>query len=367
MKLLYITNGVHGSGGLERVLAVKSSYLVEQFNYEITILTLNSEGEELFYDFNSKIEFYNVNAIGYAISYLRSYRKGINSAIHKIKPDVISVCDDGLKGMLFPIFFGKSIPVVYERHVSKQIALKAEQLAWFIKLRAKVIFKLMHIGGSQFNKFVVLTKGNLQEWNLENLMVIPNPLPFSVAGKSLLDNKSVLAVGKQGYQKSYDRLLQIWAIVSIKYPDWKLEIYGTKQHDNELEKMSRELGVNNSVSFFNPIKDIQEKYKAASIYVMSSRFEGFGMVLIEAMSFGVPCISFNCPHGPADIIKDGEDGYLIENGSIEGFANALIQLIENNQLRITMGTVAKENVTRYDPVKIIPLWDKLFRNLVNKQ
>ena len=97
---------------------------------------------------------------------------------------------------------------------------------------------------------------------------------------------------------------------------------------------------------------------------MSSRFEGFGMVLIEAMSFGVPCISFDCPYGPADIIKEGEDGFLIKNDNIEGFSNKIIQLIENENLRKEMGLKAKKNIQRFYPETILKQWDELFKSLI---
>jgi glycosyltransferase involved in cell wall biosynthesis len=125
------------------------------------------------------------------------------------------------------------------------------------------------------------------------------------------------------------------------------------------------LGICEKISFYPPTQEIESKYLEASIYVMSSRFEGFGMVLIEAMACGVPCISFDCPHGPADIITDGVDGILVENGDVAGLANALIRLIENEELRKKMGTAAKGNVMRFLPETILPQWDTLFKELIH--
>lgn len=364
MKLLYITNGTSGSGGLERVLAVKASYLADKLNYKVFIITLNDADHKQFYEFSSKITFHDIKVDGNVLNYIVKYRIGIKNSIKAIKPDVISVCDDGLKGMLFSLIFGNNIPVIYERHVSKKIGIKKEVQSVFGKIKSNILFSLMSYGGSKFDKFVVLTKGNLEEWKLKNLMVIPNPLPFNTNKKSTLKNKKVLVVGKQSYQKSYDRLLQIWALISQKFPDWNLEVYGKLNQSLGLEKIAIELKLTESVSFFPPIKNINEKYKEASIYVMTSRFEGFGMVLIEAMGYGVPCISFDCPHGPADIIKNGEDGFLIENDNIEDFVKAISQLITDEELRCKMGTRAKDNVKRYAPNKIVPMWDELFKSLV---
>ena len=128
--------------------------------------------------------------------------------------------------------------------------------------------------------------------------------------------------------------------------------------------MAHQYKIQNTVHFFNPVSNIQEKYQDASIYVLTSRSEGFGMVLIEAMVCGVPCIAFDCPSGPKDIISNHKDGILVENGNIEGFAKALIELIENKERRKQMGALAKENVTRYLPENVMPLWDELFKELV---
>src|SRR5690606_404823 len=117
------------------------------------------------------------------------------------------------------------------------------------------------------------------------------------------------------------------------------------------------------VSFFEPVKNIEEKYLGSSVFAFSSRFEGFGMVLIEAMACGVPCVSFDCPCGPADIIRDGEDGFLVENGDVDGFTKRLLELIEDESLRVEMGRKAKQNVRRYLPEVIVPEWDVLFKSM----
>jgi len=363
MKLLYITNAIHGSGGLERVLSVKASYLAEHFEYNIHILTLNSRHNQPFYKFNSSIIFHDVEVGGNPFSYLLKYKKGIRKVIKEINPDVISVCDDGLKGLLFPIFFGKKIPVIYERHVSKQIEFRANNISLVDKLKLKFKFLLMNFGGKRFHKFVVLTEGNLKEWNFNNLMVIPNPLPFDSHEKSELINKKIIVVGKQSYQKGYDRLLDIWNLVHEKFPNWELEIYGKLDSTLELEKKCKNLNLKNSVNFLPPVKNIQEKYKEASMYLMTSRFEGFGMVLIEAMSYGVPCISFDCPHGPADIINNGKDGFLVSNGDLNGFAEKLVLLMEDTKLRKSMGKLARENVNRFNVKFVVKQWDDLFQSL----
>lgn len=366
IKLLYITNGINGAGGLERVLSIKASFLVEKHEYDVTILTLNENEIHPFYEFSSKIKFVSIRVSGNLVNYVISYVRGIQQEVDKIKPDVICVCDDGLKAFFIPQFLKTNASIIYERHVSKEIEMN-ENFNLLKKISVKIKWMLMNWLAPYFSRFIVLTNGNVNEWkSLKNIQVIPNPLSFYPEQFSTLQNKKVIAVGKHGYQKGYDRLLPAWQRVVVKYPDWHLEIYGTIAPEMKLAAQSQELNIENSVHFYPPEKDIQSKYLDATLYVMPSRFEGFGMVLIEAMACGLPCVSFDCPHGPANIISHLEDGFLIENGNCIKMAEAITDLIENENLRIEMGKKAKVNVKRFLPENIIENWDVLFKKLLLK-
>lgn len=366
-KLLYITNQICGPGGLERVLSIKASYLADTLGYDVHILTLNQNKQDLFYTFSEKLQYHDVTAIGNPISYFYKYISGIKKVVKTVSPDIILVCDDGLKGLFLPLLLGKPCPMIYERHVSKNIELQNENASFFNKMIAKVKFKLMDLGAFMFDRFIVLTKGNQNEWRIQNMEVIPNPLSFYPKEDNLskLSNKKVLAVGKQSYQKGYDRLLKSWKQVVQNHPEWHLDIYGTIDKNQKLDLLANTLEITANVHFHQPKKNIAEAYQEASIYVMSSRYEGFGMVLTEAMSYGVPCISFDCPYGPSDIIKQQEDGLLIENGNIDGLAQAITTLIDNDQTRMQMGRKARANVKRYDITSIALQWDHLFKTLLS--
>lgn len=363
MKLLYLTNAIHGSGGLERVLSIKASYLVDVLGYEVAIMTLNSKDKQLFYEFSSKIKVYDIAVKGSTLSYIQQYSKGILRLVDAIKPHIVIVCDDGLKGFFVPFLLRKSIRIVYERHVSKEIEMH-QNFTVLKKYQIKAKWLLMKFLAQNFDAFVVLTAGNKNEWTgLKNIKVISNPLSFYPKAFSSLENRKVIAVGKQSYQKGYDLLLKAWRKVIDRHPDWHLEIYGKKAPALALEETVVDLAINSQVSFYDPEKNIEHKYLNASIYVMSSRYEGFGMVLIEAMACGVPCVAFDCPYGPSDIIKDTRDGFLVEPQNYKDLAVKIITLIENENLRKEMGLKAKENVMRYLPVDILKEWDALFKEL----
>lgn len=358
MKLLYITNGINGPGGLERVLSIKASQLAEQYDYEVSILVLNNSHLNPFYGFSPKIRFYSVEMSGNLISGFLNYKKGIQKIVEEVQPDMISVCDDGLKGFYVPSFLNTKAKIIYERHASVNLNAGAG-------IKGKLIRMLMHRQISKFDRFVVLTNGNLKEWNQPNVMVIPNPLGFQSEQSAELENKKIIAVGSHSCNKGYDLLIRVWKIIQNQKPDWVLNIYGKIDPDRTFVKMSEKEGLKN-IFFKSPIKDIRSAYLDASILVMSSRSEGFGMVLTEAMACGLPCVAFDCPSGPADIIKEGEDGFLIPVENTSQMADRLLQLIEDKTLRKQMGKSAKQNVKRFSADEILKRWDELFKELLNK-
>jgi len=359
LKLLYITNGITGAGGLERVLSVKASMLAEDFGYNVHILSLNEKGKVSFFEFSPKVYRHSFSVAGSVFQYAKSYTKGIQQKIKEIQPDIISVCDDALKGFFLPIVIRSDAKWIYESHAS----ILLSNQGYGVSLHQRFQHLLKQFLGRRFSKIVLLTDRNRKEWTLPQLEVIPNPLPFQTENVSTLQNKQVIAVGSYSYNKGYDLLLKIWAQIERGFPDWELNVYGRSTYENlseEAERMNL-----SSVHFFPPDPDIQEKYKESSVFVLPSRSEGFGMVLIEAMSCGLPVVSFDCPHGPGDIITDGQDGYLIENGHIEAFADKLSQLMQNPDLRQKMGNEARETSKKYLPEKIASQWDRLFKFLLS--
>ena len=355
IKLLYITNGISGSGGLERVLSVKCSLLAEDYRYEVTILTLNEPNPRPFYPISGKVHFFNLPFSGNKEVISGAYFRRLGEVVNRLKPDVISVCDDGLKGFLIPRLIKPSVPIIYERHASVNLNTNK----WFGGLLRTVMRAL----GKSFDRFVVLTPSNIPEWGMANVIAIPNPLPFSPKRLSTQENKKVVAVGSLNYNKGYDLLLRAWSIVERNNPDWSLDIYGKDNAGGEYQKLSETLFLS-SVRFHEPIASIQEAYSDASIHVLPSRSEGFGMVIIEAMSCGLPSVSFDCPSGPRDIITDGRDGFLVEAENYSLLADKLSGLMNDPEKRILMGQEALKKAALYAPSRIVSLWDILFQNLI---
>ena len=192
MKLLYITNGINGSGGLERVLSIKASYVADALGYEVHILVLNNTDQNRFYFFSEKIQFHSIDVGGNTISYFLSYKKGIQKIVDQINPKIILVCDDGLKGFFLPTIIKSNAKWIYERHASQELNRQAG-------LKGKFSTKLMRHHASKFHRFVVLTNANKTEWTSANVEVIPNPLSFYPKESSALDSKRFIVVGSHSY------------------------------------------------------------------------------------------------------------------------------------------------------------------------
>ncbi len=358
MKILYITNGITGSGGLERVLSVKASLLTDDFGYEVHLLSLNEIGKEPFFSFSDKVLHHSISVTGNPLHYFLQYKKGIQKVVDDIKPDLISVCDDALKGFFLPQIINTTAKWIYESHAS----LLLEDKGSGIPFAKKMQHRLKHYLGNTFSKVILLTEGNRKEWQLNNFLVIPNPAPFETKEFSTLKNKRIIAVGSYSYNKGYDLLLKIWEQIEEDFPGWELNVYGRETQKN-LQHIAENLHLEN-IHFYDPVADIGAKYLDSSIMVLPSRSEGFGMVLIEAMTFGLPVISFDCPNGPKDIVTDGKDGFLVQNGNTYEFAEKLKSLMSRENLRQDMGKKATENVQRFSAIRIVEQWDALFRSLI---
>ena len=216
----------------------------------------------------------------------------------------------------------------------------------------------------KYDKFIVLTEEDKPDWGqLNNIQVIPNANTFETEQFSLLEKKVVLAAGRYGYQKNFEDLIHAWHIVHSNNPDWILNIRG--QGLDNLQPLIDSLSLNSSISIGHS-NDMLKECLNSSIFALSSRYEGLPMVILETQACGLPTVSYTCKCGPRDIITDGENGFLVDTGDINGLAQNIIRLIEDESLRKKMGESAKMNSKRFSENVIMKKWDDLFSSLVGK-
>jgi Glycosyltransferase len=204
----------------------------------------------------------------------------------------------------------------------------------------------------RYDRFVVLTEEDKEFWGpLHNIRVIPNPRTFTFDAPATLDNHQVLAVGRYSYQKGFDILLDAWR--KMDTTGWNLRIAGSGD----------DLGPLPGNVILGPSTDIKEEYQKSAFLVMSSRYEGLPMVLLEAQAAGLPAVAFTCKCGPRDVITDGENGFLVPEGDVDGLATGMRRLMDDPGLRRSMGAAAYSNSDKYDKERIMSLWENLFQEL----
>ena len=213
---------------------------------------------------------------------------------------------------------------------------------------------------------VALTDGDAENWKKINPRVCVIPDLVHLNNDCIFSDcqsKSAIFVGRFSAQKDFSSLLKIWMVVHSRHKDWKLHIYGGYgEHKNFFLNEINRLNIN--IEVHDPTANIFDRYKENSILLLTSVFEPFGLVLPEAMSCGLPVVAFDCPYGPAEIITDGVDGYLVKNRNIEDFADKICHLIENPELRQQMGRAGVKSSSRYEGSHIMPMWKAIFNNLV---
>jgi glycosyltransferase involved in cell wall biosynthesis len=192
---------------------------------------------------------------------------------------------------------------------------------------------------------------------------IPNALPPMMGDVSPLTAPVVLAAGRLTRQKGFDLLIDAFALVAPERPDWSVRIYGAGPKQGKLTRQVQQRGLSDDVLLMGSSRHLGVEMSRASVFALSSRFEGFGMVIIEAMSKGLPVVSFDCPRGPAEIITHGHDGLLVPDGDVEAFAAALLRLTGDPELRIRMASAARVTAARYDIDAVGRQWDVLLGEL----
>ena len=379
IKLAYCIPGLYASGGMERVLTLKANYLAEKLGYDVTIILTEEKGRKLHYELSPLIKVINLdlnfdrigggNLAIRLYNYFRRqqlYKKRLRKTLYELRPDIT------ISTLRREINFITSIRdgsrKIGEFHFSRDNYRNFNDIkasASIRRMAARMLMKQLLGILKKLEKFVVLTNEDREKWvELNNVICIHNPSTFRATRTSSCEAKRILAIGRYTYQKGFDLLLPAWKKVSEKHPDWQLVIHGDGERTG-YQKQADELGLSHDTCRLESnTAQVAEEMAESSIFVLSSRYEGMPMVLGEAMTCGIPPVSFTCPCGPRDIITDGEDGVLVENGNTDQLAEKLNFLIENENIRKQMGEKAVMNVRRFNLENIMQKWDELFNSIL---
>lgn len=361
MKILIYINCL-GLGGAERVMTIISNHLVKR-GHDIHIIASTYTNAD--YYINPKVNIHIIPRPVPAESGpddYEEYRKVIRKEVIAINPDVmIGTIHLGYYN-LWLATKGLGIPIVASDHNNSRMntkSLRIHDVRYYFYDYADVTTVLTQ------NDF------NYMKDYLHNMKVIHNPLSFPILEEDVQKEKTILCCGRLNVWeiKGMDLMIKIWAMIADKYPDWKLQIAGDGKEDNleYLTGLVKTEGIEDSVEFLGFRTDIQDVMRRSSIFVLSSREEGFPCVLTEAMSQGCTPVSFEIYGNIREIITDGYDGYLIPDGNIEMFAQRLEELINNEETRKKFRENARISLRRFEPEKIVDQWEEMLTDVVNKK
>lgn len=380
MRIVYVTETMVSSGGTEKMLSEKASYLVDVFGYDVTIISCTQIAEQA----NTFPLSQNVKQINLAIPYYRQYHYGypkrllvkwetnqalkeqLTRIIQKIDPDIVIGVARFAADIVTTIKCrAKKIIECHEARPFIMADIEGNR-PLISRLYTNLILKKRYFRMIERHADVVvtLTEGDSHLWKkARHLEVIPNFSTMAVSRMADYKNKRVIAVGRLSAEKGYDRLLKIWKRVSPQHQDWSLEFFGDGKLHHMLTNMIHDLQLLN-VTINPPTPHISEEYSKSAICVMTSHFEGFPLVLLEAIRHGLPCIAFDCPFGPASIIKDGICGYLIEENSIEQYAQKLSLLMDQEDIWKSLSKEAIKRGEDFSVETVMNRWRQLFEDLV---
>ncbi|MCF8273427.1 MAG: glycosyltransferase family 4 protein [Flavobacteriaceae bacterium] len=376
MKIAYCIGSLAKPGGTERVLASKVNYMVDKLGFEIHILIIDQKGAPLCYEFSSKIHIHDMNTSSLqkgkiipGVSYLKNVfkiRKLYHNKLKNIKPDIIVAVERGYHDFVIP-YINPTIPKIREFHFSKgAVRLRANIMTPFTaKIRYKILYAILYKQFKKYDKLVLLTKGDqISEDYGSNTVVIENMLEFYPENFSSLTEKKVISIGSMNDdRKGFHKQILLWKHIKTIFPNWTLNIYGDGIKFKEYKKLIEKENLQDVVILHGRSNEIPKKLNESSIFIMTSEAEGLPMVLIEAMSAGLPCVSYDCPTGPSDIITNEKDGYLVDLNDEITFIKRLKTLMKNEDLRKSMGLQAREKAKNYLPENIMPKWQTLFEEL----
>ncbi len=368
MRVVYLYPALAIWGGVERILVDKMNYLVRHEGYEVFLITSDQGQHKIPYELDEYVHVidldirfhtrFKLRLLRRLIEYRRLsslYFNRLQGQLMFIRPDIL-VCTTS-QNMRPLLKIRGDIPLVVESHIN---FMHPDTLLHKIQMGVNNYW----IGKAE--AIVTLTNDDAEDWRKvsNHVHVIPNLVHLNDTNQySDCTAKRVLFVGRFEEQKRIGELFRIWQLVHPKFSDWKLDLYGDGSLWEEYKREADALNIN--IEIHKPTAQIMDVYRNSSVFVMTSLYEPFGLVIPEAMSCGLPVVSYDSPYGPAGIISDGEDGFLIPMHDIQAFANRLCQLMGDEELRKEMGKRAIVSSQRFSADKIMPMWKELFEKLTS--
>lgn len=344
---MFVINSLTPKSGIERVACLLANLFNEKLDCQVKIVNRETIKDNVAFYLNDNVQVETISG-GYI-----DFFKGLNTSIKTYNPDTIIIHNMGRLSLLCSMLKKtEKTKLISLEHVAFDVRPK------WVKILSKILYK-------KIDKVITLTNQDKKSYVKfhKNIEQINNISPFdvnSVLPNYSIDSKTIISIGRLTYQKNFQSLLETWEIVLKQNQDWKLQIFGLGEDEENLKNLISERKITN-VYLMGQTSDVQSVYQSAAFYVMSSRFEGLPMVLIEAQSFGLPIISYDCPHGPAEIIDDNKTGFLVEDQNTLKLAESMLKLMSSASLREVFSNNARVHAKNYSEDVILHDWLKVIK------
>lgn len=375
MKIVFIYRHFTATGGVERILIDKANYLVHQ-GHTVAIVTFEQGQHPFAFGLDEKIEHYELDCRRFTLYkypiYLRVVKlwqmnrrfiRRWNAYVQKSKPDLVVATTNSGDFLREILTARDKANIVVESHTAFIYDMGSKSL-----IRKLWLKRYIHIV-KRSKMIISLTQGDSQFWieqGAKHVIVLPNPLtlyPDIINDVEKIPCRIIFA-GRFDKVKRIDLLVSAFSLVIEKYPEWFIDIYGEGEEREHIERFIATKHMEKHIKIQNPTRDIYTEYMKSQFLVLCSKYEGFGLVLIEAMSCGIPCVSFDCPYGPQEIIKDHYNGLLARDGDVNDLASKIEWMISHNDERQNMGLNARRYVAKYRKEGVMKDWENAYKALI---
>lgn len=365
MKIVYLIHSLHNAGGMEKILTSKANWLCNHPGFEVTVINSHLRGRSSFFPVDPKVKVLDVGVNERICA--RKYIRRLQGMLDDIKPDItISLCGSDVFRLLKCSGTGARVAEYHFLH--DKFFRKYPKSP----LTARIRTRNLNAALDKYDALVVLSEYDLEYFrgissHPERVHKIGNTLDVCPSAVSNLARKRFICVGRLSPEKNFADAIRIWKIVSERHPEWKLDIYGDGEDRDKLQTLIEKLELEEVVILRGNSSSVLDEYMDCSGLVVTSKYEGFGLMALEAAASGVPVVAYACPGGLPELISDGKEGFIVPEGGVSAAADRVCRLIEDEELRRTLGRNGSEMAKRYFPDNIMRQWVDLFNSLTDRK
>ena len=378
MRILIIHRSFALVGGAERVITDKANYLAKE-GHQLMLVSYEQGEHPLPYELHPSVQYRDLDCRFFTLSkysalkhlYLyfrlkKQFRNNLRSVVLEFKPEVVVLASDWQTLIEAVIDSVNPVPVIAEFHNTYDYVMRkvGTSEGWLKAKLTQLYYRQTIKNLGKCAQLVVLTDSDARGWrqHFDNVTVIPNPVTLypDIIDDIPKDPGRIIYVGRFNHEKRIDRLITAFSMISDKYPDWHVDIFGDGNEKQNLLNQIKEMKLEGRVIIHEPTKAIYDEYKRSEMLVLCSEHEASPLVLVEAMACGVPCISMDCPNGPREIIQDGETGLLVKDGDVKGLSAKIEWMIIHDVKRVVMGRNARDYAATRKQSVVMKEWKNLY-------